>query len=97
MILADLEIQGRTRKGSMQAPKNGFFYVLARESGERLSAKAYTTVNWASRVDPETGRPVETANARLFDGEQVAVPSNGGGHNWPDMSYSERRASSTSR
>ena len=39
MILADLEINGRVRKVLMQAPKNGFFYVLDRASGELLSAE----------------------------------------------------------
>ena len=71
----------------MQAPKNGFFYVLDRETGELISADAYTVVNWASHVDLETGRPVEAPTARVFDGKQVVIPSNGGGHNWPAMSY----------
>ena len=54
----------------LQAPKNGFFYVLDRETGEFISAKAYVPITWASHVDPETGRPVETENARY----QVASP-----------------------
>ena len=41
----------------MQAPKNGFFYVIDRTNGEFLSAENYVKVTWASRVDPETGRP----------------------------------------
>jgi PQQ-dependent dehydrogenase (methanol/ethanol family) len=64
MILTDLEINGETRKVIMQAPKNGFFYVLDRETGEFISAKQYVPISWATHVDPETGRPVETANAR---------------------------------
>ncbi len=64
MILADLEIEGETRKIIMQAPKNGFFYVLDRITGEFISAKQYVPMTWATHVDPETGRPVETDNAR---------------------------------
>jgi outer membrane protein assembly factor BamB len=30
---------------------------------------------------------VETETARIFDGVNVIIPSNGGGHNWPPMSY----------
>ena len=41
----------------MQANKNGFFYVLDRATGELLSAKNFTYVNWASGVDMKTGRP----------------------------------------
>jgi quinohemoprotein ethanol dehydrogenase len=33
MILADLEVEGRQRKVLMQAPKNGYFYVLDRANG----------------------------------------------------------------
>jgi hypothetical protein len=38
LVLADLVINGRTRKVIMQAPKNGFFYVLDRATGELLAA-----------------------------------------------------------
>ena len=70
MILADMEIDGQIRKVIMQAPKNGFFYVLDRVTGEFISAQQYIPMTWASHVDPETGRPVETENARY----QVANP-----------------------
>ena len=46
MILADLDIGGTTRHVLMQAPKNGFFYVLDRATGKLLSANAYTRVTW---------------------------------------------------
>ena len=55
MILTELEVKGEQRKVIMQAPKNGFFYVLDRETGEFLSAEAYVPITWASHVDPETG------------------------------------------
>ena len=48
----------------MQAPKNGFFYVLDRATGELISAEPYTTTTWATTVDMATGRPVETPEAR---------------------------------
>ena len=70
MILADIEIDGELRQVIMQAPKNGFFYVLDRKTGEFISAEAYVPITWASHVDPETGRPVETENARY----QIASP-----------------------
>lgn len=64
MILAELNIGGETRKVIMQAPKNGFFYVLDRTNGELISAEKYIPVTWATGVDPESGRPIETPNAR---------------------------------
>ena len=46
IILADLTINNEKRKVLMQAPKNGFFYVLDRTNGKFISAQAFATVNW---------------------------------------------------
>jgi PQQ-dependent dehydrogenase (methanol/ethanol family) len=88
MILAELEIAGRVRRVLMQAPKNGFFYVLDRGTGELLSAAPYVPVTWAERVDLASGRPVETPAAR-YGAQQPSMLSPGpvGGHNWQPMSF----------
>ena len=88
MILADIEIGGETRKVIMQAPKNGFFYVLDRATGEFISAEAYVPITWASHVDPETGRPVENPEADYGEQPQLTLPAPYGGHNWHPMTYS---------
>lgn len=92
IMLADLEIAGEQRRVVMQAPKNGFFYVLDAATGEFISGEPYTPVNWASHIDPETGRPVENPEAR-YDrtGEPALVmPGPLGGHNWYPMAFSQR-------
>ena len=88
MILTDLSVGGRDRKVLMQAPKNGFFYVLDRQTGEFISAKNFVPVNWASHIDPETGRPVETGKGDWSTDSAVVMPGPVGGHNWHPMSYS---------
>jgi len=89
IILANLTIDGRTRKVLMQAPKNGIFYVIDRTNGELLSAKPYTFINWASGVDLRTGRPIETAVARYAGADPAPiVPGPVGAHSWQPMSYS---------
>lgn len=90
MTLADLTIGGQIRKVVMQAPKNGFFYVIDRANGKLISAKPYTTQNWAERIDLETGRPVERPGARFANAPAVITPSGIGGHAWQPMSYSPR-------
>jgi quinohemoprotein ethanol dehydrogenase len=90
MILAELVIGGKPRKVLMQAPKNGFFYVLDRETGEFLSAEAYVDVSWASHVDQETGRPVERTEAHWDSKSVFVTPAPPGGHNWHPMTYSPR-------
>ena len=90
ITLATLTIDGRERKVLMQAPKNGFFYVLDRVTGELLSAKNYVTVTWATRVDPTTGRPVEVPGAAYETGLAFVKPTPFGGHNWQSMSFSPK-------
>lgn len=87
MILADMVIKGENRKVIMQAPKNGFFYVIDRETGELISADPYVQVNWASHVDLETGRPVETGQGEYFEEPKLVFPGPAGGHNWQPMAY----------
>ncbi len=88
MILADLEIGGQTRKVLMQAPKNGFFYVLDRATGELISAEPFVTTTWATGVDMDTGRPIEVPGARYEEAPFIVTPSGLGAHNWHSMAYS---------
>ena len=89
MAFADLEVDGRPRKVLATAPKNGFFYVIDRLTGELISAEPFAKVNWASRIDLETGRPVENPQARYPDGSQFVIwPSHRGAHSWYPMAYS---------
>ncbi len=90
MILADLTIDGRERQVIMQAPKNGFFYVLDRATGELLSAEPFAKVNWAKGIDRKTGRPIENPQARFGKTGKVwiSMPGPLGAHNWTPMSYS---------
>jgi PQQ-dependent dehydrogenase (methanol/ethanol family) len=90
LILADLSIDGQTRKVIMQAPKNGFFYVLDRATGEFLSGQAYAHMTWADGIDPATGRPNIIEAARYRSKEALVFPSPYGAHNWHPMSYSPR-------
>ncbi len=90
MVLADLDIDGKERKVIMQAPKNGFFYVLDRKTGALISAKNFVPTSWATHIDRETGRPVETEDARYDEtlAAKVIAPGPGGAHNWQPMTYS---------
>ncbi|MET0544684.1 MAG: PQQ-binding-like beta-propeller repeat protein [Caulobacterales bacterium] len=90
MILADLRIAGKKRSVLMQAPKNGFFYVYDRRSGEVLAADKYARVNWADHVDLKTGRPVETATADYSKTPKLVSPAMYGAHNWNPMAFSAK-------
>jgi len=88
MILADLELEGETRQVLMQAPKNGFFYIFDRATGELLSAEPYVAMNWATGIDMETGRPIMNPETRYGETPVIVTPGPAGGHNWHSMAYS---------
>jgi quinohemoprotein ethanol dehydrogenase len=90
IVVADLTLDGAPRRVVMQAPKNGFFYVLDAATGALISAEKFAAVNWASGVDLATGRPIENPAARYHvTGQPVAVqPSSAGAHNWHPMAFS---------
>jgi quinohemoprotein ethanol dehydrogenase len=88
IILADLPINGASRKVLMHAPKNGFFYVIDRATGKLISANNYVPVNWASSIDLVTGRPNVNPAAHYGTDPVLVTPGPGGGHNWFPMAFS---------
>jgi PQQ-dependent dehydrogenase (methanol/ethanol family) len=88
ITLADLRINGRNRKVLMHAPKNGFFFVLDRVSGQFISAEPWVTVSWALGIDQKTGKPIVNPAARSGPTPINVIPGPGGGHVWPPQSFS---------
>ena len=88
MILADLKIGGRARKVLMQAPKNGFFYVLDRITGKVISAEKFAPGNWADHIDLKTGKPAMNPAIRYGESPALVSPGAGGAHNFNPMAYS---------
>ena len=89
LVLADLNIDGKQVPALMKADRNGFFYVLNRQTGALLSAEKFVPVNWAERIDLETGLPVENPEFRATTGHRVQNVHPGflGGKNWQPMAY----------
>lgn len=90
MTLATLKIDGKDRKVLMQAPKNGFFYVIDRTNGKLISAEKIAKVTWASGIDMKTGRPIENPGIRYAGkpGLFELWPGPSGAHSWPPQAYS---------
>ena len=87
IILADLAIKGQIRKVLMQAPKNGFFYVIDRANGQFISGDPFVYTSWAKSIDSTTGRPIETDFARFDKSNTDISPTYDGAHNWHPMAY----------
>ncbi len=56
LVLADAELGGQPRKLLLQANRNGFYYVLDRETGGFLTARAFVRQTWNTGFD-SAGRP----------------------------------------
>jgi len=90
IMMMDMDVGGRTEKVMVHAPKNGFFYVIERQSGRLISAKNFSPMNWATGVDMKTGRPIENPKARYYNNEDKTasvLPSAVGAHSWHAMSF----------
>jgi len=86
-VLVDMEM-GNLSSGKLMlwANRNGFYYVLDRTNGKFLNGTPFVRVNWASGLDPETGRPIETPQGP----EAVTYPGVQGGTNWYSPSFSPK-------
>jgi quinohemoprotein ethanol dehydrogenase len=87
IVLADLDINGKKTKALLHAPKNGFFYVINRETGKLISADPFVETTWATHVDLETGRPVEVPGARYENAPAEISPNAWGAHSWHAMAF----------
>jgi quinohemoprotein ethanol dehydrogenase len=89
LMQAELNIRGRVRKVILQANKNGFFYILDRETGEFLSGTPFVSgITWATGLDDKTGRPTESPTAYAGLKPVIVSPSQDGAHNWNPMAFS---------
>ncbi len=88
LMLTDLKIDGKTRKVIMHSPKDGFFYVLDRSTGQLISADPITKITWATGIDLKTGKPQVNPLARYGKDTVKVMPGPSGGHVWPPWSYS---------
>jgi quinohemoprotein ethanol dehydrogenase len=89
IIQADLTIEGKQRKVLMQAPKNGYFYVLDRATGKVISGEQHVKVNWTLGLDKD-GRPIDNPATRYGEEPALVYPGPGGAHNWFPMAFSPK-------
>lgn len=87
LVLADIDLGGKRRAVLMQAPKNGYYYVLDRATGELLSAQPFAFVDWARGIDPKTHRPLLDPRGDYDHGPALVFPSEAGAHGWQPMAF----------
>jgi quinohemoprotein ethanol dehydrogenase len=88
MVLTTLE----DRPVILHTPKNGFFFVIDRETGKPLAANAIVRTSWASGWNLETGKPVLTPEFSDYStGPKLVFPASAGARNWYPAAYDPKR------
>jgi len=86
-VLVDAKVDGRSRKLVVTANRNGFYYVLDRQTGEFLSGTAFVKQDWALGLDSR-GRPIPRPEARPSITGTRVYPGPDGGTNWMSPAFS---------
>ena len=86
-VLVDRVFQGRPRKLILTANKNGYYYVLDRETGRFLVGEPIVRQNWSDGLGP-SGRPRVRSSAIPGKEWTVIRPVLFGGTNWTSPTYS---------
>ena len=89
-IVADLPMNGQTRKVIVHFDRNGFAYTLDRTNGRVLVARPYQFINWAKGVNLSTGRPEKVSAKQTHQGlnVQYICPSSTGARDQQPAAYS---------
>jgi len=89
-ILVDLPIHGKMRSVLVHPGRNGFMYVIDRDTGEIYSADAYDNVTSTKYIDLKTGRPVRNEALTPLLGKNVSgvCPASPGAKDWQPTAYS---------
>ncbi len=87
-ILIDAPFRGQQRNLMAWAARNGFYYLLDRNTGQFLLAKAFVRQTWVKGFD-DKGRPqVVPGQEPTPEGIDTVFPGVDGGANWMSHSYS---------
>lgn len=88
-IVADIPMNGQTRKVIIHVDRNGFIYTIDRTNGQVLVAEKFQPTNWATKVDLQTGRPVEVPEKATHQGRLTKdiCPSASGARDQQPASY----------
>lgn len=92
MTLAQLDVNGESRPVILHTPKNGFFFVVDRETGRAHAANPIVRTNWADGYDVETQSFNMTMDqADYSQGPKIVYPASPGARNWYPAAYDPTR------
>lgn len=88
-IVADIPINGQTRKVIVHVDRNGFIYTIDRTNGQVLVAEKFMPTNWATGIDLKTGRPILDSAKTTHQGRLTknVCPSSSGARDQQPAAY----------
>jgi PQQ-dependent dehydrogenase (methanol/ethanol family) len=91
-VVLDIDIKGRARKVIVHPDRNGYVFVLDRESGELLSADAYVPITSSTGIDMTNGRIKYNPKTEPETGVVVrdVCPAAPGAKDWQPSAWSPR-------
>jgi PQQ-dependent dehydrogenase (methanol/ethanol family) len=89
-VLVDLVVGGAPRKVLLHPDRNGYLYMLDRQSGQVLSADPFVPITTSDGVDLDNGRPKMNPKTAIRAGEVVRdiCPAAPGGKDWQPAAWS---------
>jgi alcohol dehydrogenase (cytochrome c) len=80
-VFADYESQDGPQRRVLWANRNGFYYVIDRDSGRYIRSTPFVHQNWTAGIDPN-GRPLPRKQEAKREEGYLIHPSANGGTNW---------------
>lgn len=92
MVLTEIDMGSGKRPVILHTPKNGFFFVVDRETGKPLAAHKMVRTSWASGWDLETGKPRLTPEYSDYSqSAKIVFPASVGARNWHPAAFDPTR------
>ena len=91
MVLADVEVDGKVRPAILHSPKNGYLFVIDRETGKPLRINALVRTNWTKGFDKNGVAQMTPKNVDYWNGPRIVYPASAGARNWYPAAYDPTR------
>jgi len=91
MLLADVEVDGKVRPAILHSPKNGYLFVIDRETGKPLRINPLVRTNWTKGFDKDGVAQMTPKNVDYWNGPRIVYPASAGARNWYPAAYDPAR------
>ena len=91
MVFTEMMVDGHQRPVILHAPKNGYLFVIDRESGKPLRINPLVMTNWASGFDANGRAQLTPEHSDYSQGPKIVFPPSSGARNWNPPAWDASR------